>query len=79
MAKITCGMKHMRSASTRLRVEDYERLRVACWCEGYTMHRLIRSFCAWYLRKMYGNDGLSDSLQYADVLMLELLAPSKHD
>ena len=69
---------NLKTASTRINKEDYERLKVACWCEGYTIHRLLRSFIAWYLKREYGEKGITTSLEWADGLFLDLTTPSKH-
>lgn len=64
---------HIRSATCRIPEEDYVHLKIACFCDGLTVNRLLRSFVAWYLKREYGERGVSDSLQFADVVMREML------
>ena len=64
---------HRRSATCRISEEDYMRLKVACMCDGLTVNRLLRSFIAWYLKREYGEEGVSDNMKFADIVVQEML------
>lgn len=67
---------HIRSATCRIPEADYRRLKIACMCDDLTVNRLLRSFVAWYLKREYGEQGVSENLQLADVVVREMM---KHD
>jgi len=62
---------NMKTASTRISRVDYSNLRVYCFQEETTIHRLLRSFIAYILIRYFGRENVSEGLRNADAHFIE--------
>ncbi len=64
---------HLKTASCRIPIQDYNTLKLACYWNNINMNRLLRSFITWFIKQEYGESAVSDKLQHADIVMKNLL------